>query len=199
MRYRTGLLAAAVLLGGCTVPTNDEPVELTGSIPSGFLQTTTTTTTTTIPEAVTKEVTVFLLETVDGRGRLVGVPRNVDVAAGVQEVLSNLFTVRPDGEERPAERGLTSSIPESATLLSATRAGDSRRLVVDVRGLFGTEGGIQGVDLRNALAQIVWTATQDPDVAEVSFRNNGQPVQALVDDGEIAEGPVNRSNYSRDG
>lgn len=189
----TGVMAVVVATG-CTVPTNDEPVELSGTVPYGLLETTTTTTS-SIPDAVTKEVSVYFLDSSEGADNLVAVPRDVDVGAGVQEILSNLFTVRPDSSE-PDERGLTSAIPESATLLSASIVPGTATLVVDVRGLFGNEG-IQGTPLRNALAQIVWTATELADVSEVAFRDNGSPVQALIDDGEIAEGTVNRNDYDR--
>lgn len=195
MRSRVHLavaVALAVLTAACRVGANDEPVELSGSIPFGLLETTTSTSS-SVPEQVTKEVTVYFLDPAEGE-RLVAVPRDVDVAADVQAVLRNLFSVRPDGSERPLETGLTSSIPESATLLSAVFVPDSSRLIVDVRGLFGNEG-IQGIDLRNALAQIVWTATDSPSVTEVVFRNSGVEVQALVDNGEVADGPVNRSDY----
>lgn len=188
-------LAAVMAVAGCTVPTNEDPVELSGTVPYGLLETTTTTTS-SVPDAVTKVVSVYFLESSDGSSNLVAVPRDVDVGAGVQEILSNLFTVRPDGAERPDERGLSSAIPESATLLSASVVPGTATLVVDVRGLFGNEG-IQGTPLRNALAQIVWTATELAEVSEVAFRNNGSPVQALIDDGEIAEGTVNRNDYDR--
>ncbi len=191
---RTTVVAAAILLGisACTVPTNEEPVVLGGTI----LDTTTTTATTT-PEAVAKEVVVYLLGDANGTTVLTPVPRSVDVSAGVQEILANLFNERPDGELRPVEAGLSTAIPESASLVSATQAeNDPDRLVVDVRGLFGNEG-IQGVDLRNSLAQIVWTATENGDFTEVVFRRDGEPVQALVDDLESTEDAVDRGDYSR--
>lgn len=194
---RTGAVIAtgALLLSACRVPNNEEPVELSGTIPFGLLETTTTTTT-SIPEAVTKEVDVWLLRADSaGRTRLVPVPRAVDVAADVGEILANLFTVRPDGEERPAEAGLATSIPESATLRSVRRVDDTGRIVVDVRGLFGGEG-IQGVELRNALAQIVYTATELDGVRELVFENDGVPVAAAIDNGETAEGAVDRSSYA---
>ena len=192
-----GAIAAVALVAGCSVPNNEDPVELTGKVPSDLLSTTTSTTT-SVPEAVTKQVTMYFLDTSEGSGKLMPVTRSVDVGAGMQEILSNLFTVRPDGSERPDEKGLVSAIPESATLLSAEMAPDTSKLVVDVRGLFGNEG-IQGIDLRNALAQIVWTATEDSKINEVSFRNNGSQVQALIDDLALAEGSVNRNDYNREG
>lgn len=195
-RARATLLAGALALGAvaCTVPTNEEPVELSGSVPFGLLETTTTTETTS-PEAVTRQVVVYMLDSGDSGTVLTPVPRSVDVGGGVQEVLANLFSQRPS-DERPAEVGLSSALPESATLLSARQAeSDDKRLIVDVRGLFGS---IQGVDLRNALAQIVWTATESgTDITAVEFRNDGSEVQALVDDLESVDGPVDRGDYAR--
>lgn len=198
IRVRRGLAVAALVLGlatACAVPTNEEPVELSGSVPFGLLDTTTTTSTPS-PESEVKQVIVYLLGTQDGTTILSPVPRSVDVSAGVQEVLANLFSQRPS-DERPAEVGLSSAIPESATLLSATPSPNRpERLIVDVRGLFGS---IQGVDLRDALAQIVWTATEGgTGIREVVFRNDGADVQALVDELESTEGAVNRGDYSRE-
>lgn len=186
------VLATSVAVSACTVSTNEEPVAI--GDPFGLLEPTTTTSTST-PEAVTKPATVYFLRTTDGTVSLTPVTREVAVAADVQEVLSNLFTVRPDGSERPDENGLTSAIPESAVLLGTSfSTPESGRLIVDVRGLFGNDG-IQGNDLRNALAQIVWTATEDVDVRDVAFRNNGAPVDAIVGNGSSADGPVNRNDY----
>ncbi|MDE0803948.1 MAG: GerMN domain-containing protein [Acidimicrobiales bacterium] len=198
MRRLVPLLLAALLgLGACAVSTNEEPVELSSDLFEPLLATTTTTTTTTTPSDVTKAEDVYLLRVSGGSTSLEAVSRDVDVGAGVQEVLANLFSVRPDaeGDERPAEAGLTSAIPETAELVSATLTPGTSILVVDVRGLFG-DGGIQGPALRDALAQIVWTATVSPDVNNVSFRNDGNPVPAAIDNDETTDEPVNRSAYS---
>lgn len=189
------LVLAALLIGACSVSTNDEPVELSSDLFEPLLTTTSTTTSTSTPSAVTKEEEVYLLRVRNGSTALTAVPREVDVGAGVQEVLGNLFTVRPDGDERPDERGLTTAIPETAELIGAALSPGTSTLVVDVRGLFG-EGGIQGNDLRDALAQIVWTATVNDDVDNVVFRNEGDPVSAAIDNGETDDEPVNRQEYS---
>lgn len=195
-RLRSWLLglAALTLVGACTVPTNDEPVELSGSI---VPETTTSTSTTAVSED-SRQVVVYMLSTTDGTTTLRPVPRSVDFGSGVQGVLNNLFTQRPSSEV-PSEVGLTSAIPESSTLLSATvDPGNPDRLVVDVRGLFGIEGP-QGATLRNALAQIVWTATEgDSGIDEVVFRQEGEPRQALLDNLESTTDPVDRSDYRRE-
>lgn len=186
------VVAAVLLAGGCTVPTNDEPVELSGSI----VPDTTTSTSTTSPETATREAFVYFLQIDDSGTTLRRVPRTIEAGTGIQGVLSNLFTSRPR-EDEPLEVGLTSAIPESATLLSAAPAEDDPTvLVVDVRGLFGNEG-VQGTALRNALAQIVWTATEGDPTLRVVFRQDGERRPALVDNLEGTEDPVDRDDYQR--
>ncbi len=190
------LLMAALLAFGCSVSTNDEPVELGSDLFEPLLTAPSTTSDIATP-SVTKPEDVYLLRVRGVSTALEAVPRDVDIDAGVQEVLGNLFTVRPDteGEERADEAGLTTAIPESAELTGAALSPGTTTLVVDVRGLFG-QGGIQGNDLRDALAQIVWTATTDEAVANVTFRNDGSPVPAAIDDGETTDQPVTRGDYS---
>lgn len=187
------VVAALALTSACTVPTNDGPVELSGSI----VPETTTSTSTTAVGTDSRPVVVYMLESTDGTTTLRPLPRSVDLGTGVRGVLANLFTQRPS-DDVPGEAGLTSAIPEGAELLSATvDRGDSDRLVVDVRGLFGIEG-VQGAQLRDALAQIVWTATEDSSgINEVVFRQDGEPRQALLDNLESTTGPVNRGDYAR--
>lgn len=189
------LLAVVALLvaGACTVPTTDEPVELSGSI----VPETTTSSSTTSPEVETRQVVVYLLSTQDGSTTLTPVPRSVARGSGVQGTLSNLFTQRPS-DERSTEVSLITAIPESAELLSASvDPAVANRLVVDVRRLFGVEG-IQGADLRDALAQIVWTATEgDSGISEVVFRQDGEARPALVDNLESTADPVDRGDYLR--
>lgn len=192
-RWRLLVLAvAATLVAGCTVPVNEEPVELSGSI----VPETTTTTSTTSPETATRQVFVYFLQTADGSTVLRRVPRTVEAGSGVQGVLSNLFTERPS-EDDPDEEGLTSAIPDSAMLLSASRDPDDRNLlVVDVRGLFGN-AGVQGGTLRDALAQIVWTATEGDNELQVAFTQDGERRQALTDNLESTPDPVDRDDYLR--
>ena len=184
---------AALVASACTVPVNDEPVELSGSI----VPDTTTSTTTTTPDASSRPVVAWFLSVQDGTTTLRDVPRTIEAGTGVQGVLSNLFNQRPS-DERSAERGLISAIPDSAELLSATPSSDDPSLlVVDVRGLFG-DAGIQAATLRNALAQIVYTATNPATgISSVIFRQEGEAREALVDDLESTADPVRRADYDR--
>lgn len=192
------LLALSVIAGACTVSTNEEPVEVSSELFDPLL-TTTSSTTTTLPGNATKEVTEYFIRTTDNVTELIEVRRELDVDAGVQAILADLFSRRPDrdGDERAQEAGLSSAIPESAELVDATIQPGSATLVIDARGLFGPDG-IQGSSLANALAQIVWTAIAgSDDVREVTFQNDGQKVPALTGSGENTEEPVDRGDYPR--
>lgn len=194
-RVALWLLSMVVLVAApsCTVPVNDEPVELSGSI----VPETTTSTTTTTPTSDARPIVVWMLAVEEGTTTLRDVPRTIEVGTGVQGVLANLFNQRPS-EDEPAEQGLTTAIPDSAELLSATPAADDAGLlVVEVRGLFG-DAGVQGATLRNALAQIVWTATApNTGIESVVFRQDGERREALVDDLESTSHPVRRRDYER--
>lgn len=193
-RFAAIVVALTAFSAACSVSTNDEPVAA-GDLFQDLLVSSTTTTSSTTPEGVTRSATVYFLEVAAGATRLVGVERELDVDAKVQEILANLFTLPPNtaGDERRDEKGLTSAIGSTASLRSATLAPNSSQLIVDVTGLFGST---QGSGLRNALAQIVWTATEESTVSEVAFRNGGVPVAAIVGNGESVERAVNRNDYT---
>lgn len=192
-RARRTLVTAALVLAtvtACTVSTNDEPL----AVGTGFdelLTTTTSTTTTSAPPSATRRASVYFLQIIDGSVGLAPLVRSVPVGADITQVLGALFTQRPD-PDLITEASLETAIPESAELLSAEMAPASAVLVVNVRGLFGD---IQGNSLRNALAQIVWTATQVSDVSGVRFLNDGVSVPAIAGNGDTVIDPVDRSNY----
>jgi spore germination protein GerM len=186
------VLCAAFLLG-CSVPTNNQPVSV-GPIFDDLLEPTTTTTTTS-PDNPTREVTVYFLRSSSGDVTVVSVPRVVAVDAGPTQILNNLFNVRPDGEQREAETDLTTAIPSSAELISAELVDGTGLLEINTRGLFG-EDGLTGSELRNALAQIVWTATEIRGIGEVRFQHEGTTRDPIIGNGETTEGAVTRRQYS---
>ena len=65
-------------------------------------------------------------------------------------------------------------------------------------GLFGVEGP-QGVTLRNALAQIVWTATEgDSGINGSCSARTASRRQALLDNLESTADAVDRGDYRRE-
>ena len=190
-----GLALAVVLAAGCSVSTNEEPVAVEGVF-DDLVQATTTSSPTSTPRDATRTAIVYFVRSTERSTALVPVEREVPVEAGVAEILTNLFTVPPaTGDAAPlAERGLSTAIPETATLRSASLQPGTSRLVVDTQGLFG-ERGVQGTQLRNALAQIVCTSTRRSNVETVSFQNEGSPVSAIVGSNELVNGAVDCSHY----
>ena len=196
---RVGPALAVVLLVGasCSVSTNDEPVAVNQVFERLVQPTTTTSPTSAPPEDGTRTVSFFFIRSEDGASALEAVDREVEADAGPQQILSSLFADRPadNPDVPPAERDLVNAIIDTAVLRSATMApGTEGRLVVDTQGLFG-DRGVQGSQLRNALAQIVCTATNLGSVDEVVFQSEGRPVSAIVGSGDLADGAVDCGDY----
>ena len=186
-RLATLLVAlATAATAGCNVSTNDDPVAVEGAFDRIVQSTTTSSTSTPKPDA--RPVEVYFVRSREGEAsELVAVDREVEAAAGVAQVLGNLIPPTP-----PTEPGLSTAIPESAVLIEAFFVPDSDRLVVNTQGLFGA---VRNPVLRNALGQIVCTATELPSVAEVLFQNEGQRVSATVENGQSADRAVRCSDY----
>ena len=197
LRVGPALVVVLLAAASCSVTTNDEPVAVNQVFDRLVQPTTTTSPTTAPPQDGTRTVSFFFIRSEDGASELDAVDRQVEVDAGPQQILSNLFADRPanNPDVPPAERELTNAIPDTAALRSATMApGAEGRLVVDTEGLFG-DRGVLGPQLRNALAQIVCTATNLGSVDEVVFQSEGRAVSAIVGSGDLDDGAVNCSDY----
>lgn len=185
------------VVGGCTVATDSEPRAIDrDAVPGNLLETTTTTSTTT-PEGTTVPVCFYLLSEGDGT-TLVGVTRPLPVdtlAADKTSVLTELLSLAPNPDD-PAEDGLSSAIPEGSTLKDTAPGVDNQTLTVDLGPELTTQSG--GTQLRNAFAQIVYTATEDPAIQQVRFLVDGVPTQPFIRDGVQTDidRAVSRADYS---
>ena len=54
---------------------------------------------------------------------------------------------------------------------------------------------VVGNDQTLAIAQVVYTATQQPGVVGVLFQSAGQPIQVPTASGSQVPGPVDRNSY----
>ena len=90
----------------------------------------------------------------------------------------------------PAERrqGMTSEIP-AGTMLRGVRV-DGTTLTVDLSADFARGGGSTSMLAR--LSQVVYTATQFPQIPQVRLLLDGQRVQALGGEGLLIEDPLRR-------
>ncbi|MET8911416.1 GerMN domain-containing protein [Micromonospora sp. NPDC004551] len=173
------VLLAAVLLGGCGVPVDDEPRPVQPP-PGGFP--TPAGTATAEPDGRVDEPLCF----VRGDGLAV-VTRRVDGLPDVDAHLQHLLA-GPDGAER--DGGLATALPGTVAVAGATLAGAVA--TVDVRQA-GEETGRNDEVL--AFGQIVCTLTQRPDVDSVAFRRDGQPLEVPRADGNVSSLPLTAADY----
>lgn len=160
IRLLSGLLLLFVV--SCGVPLDDHPREITLST-----STTTEVTTTTGPTSSGDRAEIFF---VDENGAL----RADEVTlkrASVPAALSELLSAEPPS-------GLKSRIPSGTRLLEVRTQGE--RVFVD---LSSEMHDIESPLDRVAYAQLTFTVLTFPDIREIAYEIDGQPVDAPTDDG----------------
>jgi spore germination protein GerM len=171
-------LALAAWAVGCGLPTDGSPRPIPSSdIPEALLEPSSTTT----PEAVGNfSVDLWWLDD----ERLTSRARNVSDFRPSTAIASLLAGVSP--EDSPAD----TSIPSGTELLGSREAGG----VLTVN-LSEQISGLQGEELKRALAQIVWTATAPAfGINRVKFQVEGSDLPVITDEGTVTE-PVNRGDF----
>lgn len=148
---------AALVIAGCGVDVDQAPRPVRAG----------TSTTTTAPQPSTgraKVVQYFVRE-----GTLLPIYQELS-DRGLQSTLESLL-VQPTPSASPPVAGLGTSIPAGTELLSLRRDGAS--LAIDLSGAFDN---VVGRSRQQAIAQLVMTATQGTDIANVSFSVDGDPI-----------------------
>jgi spore germination protein GerM len=180
---RWWLLAGAVIVtAGCGVDTETSPRRIPADrIPAQLNAPPPSPPTADRPGAVA--FTVYLVRGED----LAPVPRALIGTVTVAERLSAL-AAGPSQEE--AASGVRSTLPEGPRLaMTQVAAGVA---TVDVAANLAAIGGPEQV---LAVAQIVFTATEDPAVEAVAFTVDRRPAGTPTGDGSIADRPVRRSDF----
>lgn len=188
-----GAMAALVLvlvLGACGIAADDDPQAIQAEdVPSDLLDPNPPTST-TISGSPTTSVTVYLLVRTGSTTRLAPTEREVSDASSRGERIAALLAPRSSEEQ---EQGLESSIPSDTVLLDTEVVEESDELVVNLSGaLFD----VQGPELANAFAQLVWTVTELDGVRQVRFRVDGEAYRAPDAEGIEQDGAVTRADYS---
>lgn len=153
------LIGVAALISACSIGTDDAPRELAAS-----------TTTTAAPSNPTVGGATAVLYYVRD-GQLVPVTQSLP-DRDIGTVLNTLLKAQPEDQQ---SRKLTTSIPVG-TRLSNVRF-DAGTLSVDLSGEFDN---VVGPSRQQAIAQIVMTATELPDVDQLKFSVGGKPVQVAT-------------------
>ena len=183
------VVALIGLVTGCGLAADSEPRAIdTKDLPKDLLDPDSVTSTTRSGTA-TATVTVYLLERSGDITRLAPVEREVEDPTQAGDRLDALLQPTTDREQA---RGLISSIPTDTVLLNTELNQTDQELVVDLSGaLFD----VQGKELANAFAQIVWTATEIEGVRKVRFKVDGEPYRAPNAEGIEQPGAVTSADY----
>lgn len=190
-RLVAAVVAVAALAGAlaaCGVAENDEPHAIpVEQVPPGLLDANPSTST-SAPTPTEQAVTVYYLVQQGGTVRLFGVTREV---ANANRPRDRILAVLSPPTPEEAQANILTSIPADTHLLD-TELSANGELTIDLsRSLFD----IQGQELRNAFAQLVWTATELPTVRLVRIRVGGEEFPAPNEAGVEQRGGVDRQDY----
>jgi spore germination protein GerM len=180
-------LIALVTTAACGIPTDGRPSAIAkDNVPFNLLRPVTPTTTTNpaTPPVVAVPETIYL---VASSQHVIAVSRDVQIPATLTQVLTALLegptTVESGFGLQSFLSGTTTKVTASVTAGIAT---------VD----FTTDPvQVVGPDQTLAIAQVVFTATQQPNVTGVLFQIGGRPIGVPTASGAQVPGPVDRSSY----
>jgi hypothetical protein len=178
-------LALAVATAACGIPSGGAPTNIAKEDVPFHLLNPAPSTSVPQPPAVGVTETIFL---VVGGEHLQPVTRDVPVPANLTQILGALLA-GPTAAESAA--GLQSFLTSAHTPVTATVSNG-----VATVNFASNPVPVVGPDQTLAVAQVVFTATQQPGVAAVAFEIAGQPIGVPTASGVEASGPVNRTLYA---
>ncbi|MFT7476228.1 MAG: spore germination protein GerM [Verrucomicrobiales bacterium] len=195
------LLVLGLLASSCGIPLDDEPEviareELPLSLQPG------TSTTTTLPDQLTEDVTIFLVDPGEGEARLVPVVRqilSVDSGSDIERLILEQLLEGPTTEEQLEDNLTTAVVPsgdDPIAVLSLRRPAENQLVVV-----LSEAPTIEGSDRTVAFGQLVFTLTELNTVDRVRFavrdeNGNDEDISVKTDteEGDVRR-PVGREDY----
>lgn len=183
-------VATVVILGAtaaCGIPTSGTPTAIAKSnVPFHLLDPVTPTTASTVPRPdVAVSETIYL---VAPNQHLKAVSRDIQIPANLSEILGALLEGPTEAE---SVFGLQSFLTGSTTQVRASVSGG----IATVNFSSSDPVQVVGPDQSLAIAQVVFTATQQPGVTGVRFEIDGKPIDVPTAAGVQVPGPVNRALY----
>lgn len=188
-RVGTLLLAVALSVPGCGIPTGGAPETIAPSdIPYGLTSPTPTPTPRASPPPGSDEPRIYLVAADD-----VLVPRGRAVEGEtVEERLERLMdelAAGPSSSELAEE--LSTALPPDVRL-SVTAVEDGTATI----DISGGEDSPSGLESRRAVGQIVLTATSLPGIGASRLTRGGAPVEAPLPSGELTSDPLESEDYA---
>ncbi len=191
---RVALLLAAVVTGAvaCGIPTASTPTPIArADVPYHLLDPRSPTTTTpgTTPGTTPAVGVPEQIYLVSPAGHLVPATREVAVPASLTQVLGALLAGPTATESASGIQSFLTDTGAQVTIPAATAG------VATVH--FATSPiQVVGPDQTLAIAQVVYTVTQQPGVTGVTFEIGGKPIEVPTAAGAQVSGPVGRSDYA---
>jgi spore germination protein GerM len=193
---RTAVLAVvgliSVLTAACGIPTSSGPQAIAkGNIPSRLLNPGSTTTTIPNPPPVYVTEQIYL---VDPNLHLTPRNRNIAPPANLTQIVDALL-LGPVAAE--SAEGIQSFVTSTSPLTGANRA-----VVTVANGIATVNFATNPVQVVGAtqtllaIAQVVFTVTQQANVTGVLFQIGGEPIEVPIGpNGALVPGPVNQAQY----
>lgn len=182
-RYRWLVVGLVVAASACALNAESSPRRIAkSSVPFGLLEPTSTAATTTAAES--ERVGVYLVQ----NAKLARVERSIRTSVSLRAALDALMRGPTEAQR---EAGYGSAIPPGVKVRGVQVDGDVAE--VDLGGTLAETGaGQQPL----AIAQVVFTATDQPGITRVRLRLNGLPVAVPRADGTLTADPVGRVDYA---
>jgi hypothetical protein len=184
MRKALVLCGLLVFAAGCSIPTQSGPSSIAPShVPFDLLNPQPATTTTTQPKPSSLvPVRVFLLSPTQ---QLAPVQRVVVTPASLTSVINSMLAGPTSSE---SNSGITTAIPSSVIVRSATTAVGTGTVTVDFNQAFSQ---ISGTSAELAVAQVVATIVAENGLGTgVVFEIDGQRTSVPIKSGASVPGPV---------
>lgn len=191
-RARRGLfglvVASAVVTAGCGIPTGGTPISIAKSdVPPHLINPVTPTTVNSpIPAGAAVPEPIYL---VGPSQHVIAVSRDVQFPASLSEIMETLLA-GPTAIE--SKFGLQSFLSGSKTHVSVAVVGGIATVNFTTNPVLDQ---VVGPDQTLAIAQVVYTATQQSGVTGVVFQIAGQPIGVPTASGVQVPGPVDRTSY----
>jgi spore germination protein GerM len=194
----------ALVIGACGIPLDVEPEVIASEQLPQSLQPGTSTTTTLLPDRLTQDVLIYLVDPGDGEASLIPAERQVpvvDVGTTELELLTlEQLLLGPTSEEQ-LDDNLTTAVvasgDEPIAVLSLRRPAEDQIVVV-----LSEPPAIEGSDRIVSFAQLVYTLTELDTSTRVRFlvlneagAEEDMSVKTDTEEGDVRR-PVGRDDYS---
>lgn len=187
MRAVVCALSAVLLLVGCGVPIQSDPVPLEpGAVPSQLREANRPSSPQPSTTAGSSTVEVNFVR----NDKVVRIRRQAPTGGPAERLNSVVSALMSGPSETEQASGITTALPQDLTLTVAKTEGT--RVVIELAG--ATEGRSATENIL-AVGQIVLSVTALPTVEEVTFSRGGIPVEALLADGALTTNPLTASDF----